>query len=224
MDRGGGHCAADRGLSSVEGAMTDDKSGWSPPAWRGYAERVGQWWRRRRLMRQRSVTRLRSRRSSAKLQAVRAAHLCCTVSTAGPFRRDDDFGRASLRWSVGGPDLATSIAAVEVGPSDGARVVQTTAGLAAVQAIGKRHGGRLYSAGVRSRLLHPHQKSIPAGDSFLGSPASMCTDRLAAQSDGSPDAARPQDRRGRPEDFQGSDVLDLGAKKPATAILQHRFS
>jgi hypothetical protein len=27
----------------------------------------------------------------------------------------------------------------------------------------------LQNAGVRSRLLHPHQKSIPAGDSFLGS-------------------------------------------------------
>lgn len=22
-----------------------DRAGWNPPAWRGYAERVGQWWR-----------------------------------------------------------------------------------------------------------------------------------------------------------------------------------
>jgi hypothetical protein len=25
--------------------MTDGKSGWNPQAWRGYSERVGQWWR-----------------------------------------------------------------------------------------------------------------------------------------------------------------------------------
>ena len=42
MDRGGGRRAADRGLSCVEGAMTDVKSGCSPAAWRGYSERVGQ--------------------------------------------------------------------------------------------------------------------------------------------------------------------------------------
>ena len=39
----------------------------------------------------------------------------------------------------------------------------------------------LQNAGVRNRLLHPHQKSILAGDSFLGSRAIMCTDRLAAR-------------------------------------------
>jgi hypothetical protein len=25
--------------------MTDGRSGWNPPAWRGYSERVGQWWK-----------------------------------------------------------------------------------------------------------------------------------------------------------------------------------
>ncbi|MET0517087.1 MAG: hypothetical protein ABW047_17370 [Nitrospiraceae bacterium] len=25
--------------------MTDGKTGWNPAAWRGYPERVGQWWR-----------------------------------------------------------------------------------------------------------------------------------------------------------------------------------
>jgi hypothetical protein len=37
----------------------------------------------------------------------------------------------------------------------------------------------------------------------------MCTDRLAAQSDSSPDAGRPQDRCGLPEDVQGSDRPDV---------------
>jgi hypothetical protein len=144
--------------------------------------------------------------------------------SAGPFRRDDDFGRAFLSWSIGGPDLATSIAAVVVGPSDGACVVQTTAGLAAVRAIVKRHGAALQNARVRRRLLPPHQKSIPAGDSFLGSCAIRCTDRLAAQSDSSPDAGRPQHGYRLPEDVQGSDVLDLGAQEATATVLQHRFS
>ena len=34
-----------RGLPRVQSAMTDGRSGWNPPAWRGYSERVGQWWR-----------------------------------------------------------------------------------------------------------------------------------------------------------------------------------
>ena len=51
--------------------------------------------------------------------------------------------------------MATSIAAVVVGPSDGARVVQTTAGLAAVQAIGKRHGGRLTERWGEKQITPP---------------------------------------------------------------------
>ena len=48
----------------------------------------------------------------------------------------------------------------------------------------------------------------------------LCTDRLAAQSDSSPDAGRLQDRCGLPEGVQGSDVLDLGPHEAAPAVLQ----
>ena len=48
----------------------------------------------------------------------------------------------------------------------------------------------------------------------------MCTDRLAAQSDSSPEATRPQDRIGVPDDLASANVFDLGANEPAAPIFQ----